>query len=59
MKAKPKAKRVVVKASELRKLDEAARERELAAFSADRSIAMPVLLDLKRPGVRIKWPGRK
>jgi hypothetical protein len=56
MKAKPKAKRVVVKAAELRKLDAAARKRELAAFAANPSMKMPVLINLKAKGVRIKWP---
>jgi hypothetical protein len=59
MKAKPKAKRIVVKAAELRKLDAAARKRELAAFAADPSIKMPVLIDARAPGVRVRWPGRE
>ncbi|MBK6728094.1 MAG: hypothetical protein IPG63_12675 [Xanthomonadales bacterium] len=58
MKAKPKAKRVVVKSSDLQRSDDVAREKELAAYAADRSLKMPVLLSLRAPGVRLKWPGR-
>lgn len=58
MKAKLKAKRVVVKSSDLQRSDEAARKRELAAYAADSSLRMPVLLNLRAPGVRLKWPGR-
>jgi hypothetical protein len=60
MKAKPKAKakRAVVKSSDLQRMDELARKKELAAYAADPSLKMPVLLNLRAPGIRLKWPGR-
>lgn len=58
MKAKPKAKRVVVKAAELRKLDAAARKRDLRAMAEHPDAPVPLFLEAKSPGVRIKWHGR-
>ena len=58
MKAKPTAKRIVVKAAELRKLDAAARKRDLRAMAEHPDSPVPLFLEAKAPGVRIKWHGR-
>lgn len=58
MKAKPKAKRVVVKAAELRKLDAAARQRDRQHMAQHPDAPVPLFLEAKAPGVRIKWHGR-
>ena len=60
MKAKPKAKakRIVVSASELRKLDAAARKRDLRVMAEHPDSPVPLFLEAKAPGVGIKWHGR-
>ncbi len=58
MKAKLKAKRVVVKASKLRELDAAARKRDQRYMAEHPDGRVPLLLEAKAPGVRIKWHGR-
>lgn len=51
-------KTVTVTSKELQAMDEEARQRELAAYAADPSIQMPVLIDLRASGVKLKWPYR-
>lgn len=51
-------KTVTVASKELQEMDEEARQRELAAYAADPSIPMPVLIDLRSSGVKLKWPYR-
>ncbi len=49
-------KTVTVTSKELQEMDEKARQEELAAYAADPSIPMPVLIDLKASGIKLKWP---
>lgn len=51
-------KTVTVTSKELQEMDEEVRQRELEAYAADPSIPMPVLIDLRASGVKLKWPYR-